>query len=53
MSLVHDHERRPPAQTDELGLAGQAVPVQLLQPGDQEPAPNVVQLDAVRPEATK
>ena len=53
ISLVHDHERRPTAQTDKLGLAGQAVPVQLLQPGDEEAAPNVVQFDAVKSEVTE
>jgi hypothetical protein len=53
MSLVPDHERRPPARKDELGLAGLTVPVKFLQPGDQVPAPNVVQLHAVRPEVTE
>jgi hypothetical protein len=53
VSLIHDHERRPPAQTYEFGLAGQAVPVQLLEPSDQEPAANLIQLDTVGPEVTE
>ena len=50
MCLVHYHERRASAELDELGLARQAVAVELLQPGHEEAVPDVVQFDAVWPE---